>query len=143
MAERKFAALAELRRRPDPPLLEDAPAPDTAGDETPSEAVPAGPEPEPVAPSIAPAAALAPEPPPVAATVPAPANVPAVVAPDAHRGRGRPPGKRSDPDWAPRTILMRSKIHRRVSIMLLERDSGPDLSELVDQLLTEWISKQT
>jgi hypothetical protein len=37
---------------------------------------------------------------------------------------------------------MRTKIHRRVSIMLLERDDGPDLSELVDQLLTEWISKQ-
>jgi hypothetical protein len=36
---------------------------------------------------------------------------------------------------------MRAKTHRRVSIMLLERDGGPDLSELVDELLTEWISR--
>ena len=35
------------------------------------------------------------------------------------------------------------KTHRRVSILLLERDDGPDLSELVDQLLTDWISKQS
>ncbi len=115
MVERRFAALAELRRRPEPTPAKEAPAPEVSGKAPPAEA----PEPTPE---------------------PAPAAVP---APETQKGRGRPPGKRSDPDWAPRTILMRSKIHRRVSIMLLERDNGPDLSELVDQLLTEWISKQS
>ncbi len=115
MVARRFAALAELRRRPEPTPAKEAPAPEVSGEAPPAEA----PEPTPE---------------------PAPAAVP---APETQKGRGRPPGKRSDPDWAPRTILMRSKIHRRVSIMLLERDNGPDLSELVDQLLTEWISKQS
>ena len=115
MVERRFAALAELRRRPEPTPANEAPAPEVSGEAPPAEA----PEPTPE---------------------PAPAAVP---APETQKGRGRPPGKRSDPDWAPRTILMRSKIHRRVSIMLLERDNGPDLSELVDQLLTDWISRQT
>ncbi len=122
MAERKFAALAELRRRPEPTPAEEAPAPEVSGKAPPAE--PPEPAPEPAPPSVA----ASPPPPPALET---------------QKGRGRPPGKRSDPDWAPRTILMRSKIHRRVSIMLLERDNGPDLSELVDQLLTEWISKQS
>ncbi len=132
MAERKFAALAELRRRPEPTPAEEAPAPEVSGKAPPAE--PTEPAPEPA--SAPPSVAASPPPPPA----PAPAAVPALGT---QKGRGRPPGKRSDPDWAPRTILMRSKIHRRVSIMLLERDDGPDLSELVDQLLTEWISKQS
>lgn len=58
------------------------------------------------------------------------------------RPMGRPPGKRSDPDWSPRTILMRTKTHRRVSGALLDNTKGPDLSELIDQLLTEWLERQ-
>ena len=58
------------------------------------------------------------------------------------RPMGRPPGKRSDPDWSPRTILMRTKTHRRISGALLDRAKGPDLSELIDQLLTEWLDRQ-
>jgi hypothetical protein len=95
-AERRFAALAQLRRR-------------SEGEEARSDA--------------ATAAAVVP---------PAPAP----------RPQGRPPGKRSDPNWKPRTILMRTKTHRRVVGVLLERDDGPDLSELVDELLTEWLAKQ-
>ena len=138
MAERKFAALADLRRRPELPADEDAPPRGRVSE----------PPPEPPAPVIQapPLSASPPDPtpPPATATPPAPvATLPSALVPvDVQKGRGRPPGKRSDPDWAPRTILMRSKIHRRVSIMLLEQDNGPDLSELVDQLLTDWISKQ-
>ena len=94
-AERRFAALAQLRRRPQ-------------GEEAPFDAATA------------------------AVVRPAPAP----------RPQGRPPGKRSDPNWKPRTILMRTKTHRRVAGVLLERDDGPDLSELVDELLTEWLAKQ-
>ncbi|MCI0755332.1 hypothetical protein [Teichococcus vastitatis] len=120
MAERKFAALANLRR-PDP--LPPEPPPAMA---------------EPVQPAVEQA-----HPSPVPLPPPTPVRASPPVLVEAGKGRGRPPGKRSDPDWAPRTILMRSKTHRRVSIMLLERDDGPDLSELVDQLLTNWLSKQT
>ena len=61
----------------------------------------------------------------------------------AEKVRGRPPGKRSDPGWKPRTILMQITTHRRVSGLLLDQDEGPDLSELIDQLLREWISTKT
>lgn len=94
MAERKFAALADLRRQQDLDVATLQPSPEL----------------------------------PVVAT---------------EKGRGRPPGKRSDPGWKPRTILMRTKTHRRVSGILLEQDDGPDLSELIDQLLSEWISRHT
>lgn len=92
MAERKFAALADLRRQQNPDV--------------------AAPQPSPELPVIT------------------------------NKARGRPPGKRSDPGWKPRTILMRTKTHRRVSGLLLEQDDSPDLSELIDQLLSDWISRQ-
>ena len=103
MAERKFAALAGLRK----------------GEGTPP------------APPAAPAA------PPVA--VPEPVAAPAVPI---ARPMGRPPGKRSDPGWRPKTILMRTQTHRRVSAILIERDNKPDLSELVDELLSKWVTEQ-
>ena len=55
---------------------------------------------------------------------------------------GRPPGKRSDPDWSPRTILMNRHTHKSVSRILLEADSAQDLSEVIDDLLKAWIAKQ-
>ena len=146
MAERKFAALAALRRPPEPPA-DEIPTSNRADAQvtlqaSPVEAPRPSPPPElpPPSPSVpAPVAAS----PPVPAPTPAAAPVPTAIASETPKGRGRPPGKRSDPDWAPRTILMRSQTHRRVSIMLLEKDRSPDLSELVDELLQEWISKQT
>ncbi len=141
MAERKFAALAELRRRPEPPPTDEPPAPDQAESAPPPQGAPR-PEPEPPAAPIPVPVVAAPPPAPAPAPPPIAAAVPAAIVPEVQKGRGRPPGKRSDPDWAPRTILMRSKTHRRVSIMLLERDGSPDLSELVDELLAEWISRQ-
>ncbi len=119
MAERKFAALAELRRRP----TADPASPDSTLELT-----------------AAPVAEVPSTPAAVVAPVPSSIVTP-VAEPLAEKGRGRPPGKRSDPDWKPRTILMRTRTHRRVSGLLLERDDGPDLSELVDMLLTDWISK--
>ena len=140
MAERKFAALAELRQRQDLPPL-------TPAQETPEQATAAPPIEPPALEQSPTAAAPSPTPPSpkVQESLPVPIAkaVAAVIAPEVQKGRGRPPGKRSDPDWAPRTILMRAKTHRRVSIMLLEQDGGPDLSELVDELLTNWISRQT
>ena len=77
-----------------------------------------------------------PAPDPVAETLshPPPAEVP--------RPMGRPPGKRSDPDWAPRTILMRKSTHKNTTRQLLDTDDERDLSELVDELLRGWLHKQ-
>jgi hypothetical protein len=111
MAERRFAALAHIRRRSEEGEGEGMPPPELPVVEA--------------APATPPAA-----PPPV---------TPMTYAP---RSQGRPPGKRSDPDWKPKTILMKTKTHRRVSTVLIERDDAPDLSELVDELLVEWLKKQ-
>jgi hypothetical protein len=61
----------------------------------------------------------------------------AVVA----RRRGRPAGKRSDPAWKPYTVLLRKETHKGVSRRLQDMDVGQDLSELVDELLTEWLER--
>jgi hypothetical protein len=50
-------------------------------------------------------------------------------------------GKRSDPEWANITILMRKSIKRDVRRRLEDEGEGRDISELVDQLLIDWLGK--
>jgi hypothetical protein len=59
------------------------------------------------------------------------------------RGRGRPPGKRSDPDYQPTTVLLRKHTKKTAARLLEDIDSGQDLSDLIEQLLGEWIQKQS
>jgi hypothetical protein len=59
------------------------------------------------------------------------------------RGRGRPPGKRSDPDYQPTTVLLRKLTKKTAARLLEDINSGQDLSDLIEQLLAEWIQKQT
>lgn len=68
---------------------------------------------------------------------PAPARETAPV-----RGKGRPPGKRSDPDYQPTTVLLRKQTKKTASRLLEDASTGQDLSELIEQLLTEWIQQQ-
>ena len=62
---------------------------------------------------------------------------------DTLRGRGRPPGKRSDPDYQPTTVLLRKHTKKTAARLLEDINSGQDLSDLIEQLLGEWIQKQT
>jgi hypothetical protein len=59
------------------------------------------------------------------------------------RGRGRPPGKRSDPDYQPTTVLIRKQTKRTASRLLEDTNADQDLSDLIEQLLTEWIDRQS
>ena len=59
------------------------------------------------------------------------------------RGRGRPPGKRSDPDYQPTTVLLRKHTKKTASRLLEDTNAAQDLSDLIEQLLTEWIQKQS
>jgi hypothetical protein len=59
------------------------------------------------------------------------------------RGRGRPPGKRSDPDYQPTTVLLRKHTKKTANRLLEDTNAAHDLSDLIEQLLTEWIQKQT
>ena len=59
------------------------------------------------------------------------------------RGRGRPPGKRSDPDYQPTTVLLRKHTKKTAPRLLEDINAAHDLSDLIEQLLTEWIQKHS
>jgi hypothetical protein len=65
------------------------------------------------------------------------------VAAEPARGKGRPPGKRSDPDYQPTTVLLRQQTKKMANRLLEDKSTGQDLSELIEQLLTEWIRRQS
>jgi hypothetical protein len=57
--------------------------------------------------------------------------------------RGRPrTGKRSDEGFEQVTAYIRRDTHRKIKIALLETDDGRDFSDLVEDLLTRWLSSQ-
>lgn len=53
--------------------------------------------------------------------------------------RGRPSGKRSDPDYVGFTTYIRKDTHRKAKIALLEEGDGRELSELVEELISHWL----
>jgi hypothetical protein len=55
------------------------------------------------------------------------------------RRRGRPTGKRSDPDFEQTTAYIRKDTHRNVKIALLQEGQGREYSELVEDLLSKWL----
>jgi hypothetical protein len=59
------------------------------------------------------------------------------------RGKGRPPGKRSDPDYQPTTVLLRKHTKKTATRLLEDISSRQDLSDLIEQLLTEWIQQRS
>ena len=67
----------------------------------------------------------------------APQSAP-VVMPTKRRG-GRPRGKRSDPDFEQITAYIRKQTHHGVKIALLQEGRGQEFSELLENLLAEWL----
>ena len=72
------------------------------------------------------------------------ASLPTATALDDHlgRGKGRPPGKRSNPDYQATTLLLKERTKRTATRLLEDKKLGKDLSDLTEQLLTEWIRRQ-
>jgi hypothetical protein len=66
-----------------------------------------------------------------------------VIATEPMRGKGRPPGKRSDPDYQPTTVLLRHQTKKMANRLLEDGSTRQDLSELIEQLLTDWIQQQS
>ncbi len=56
--------------------------------------------------------------------------------------RGRPAGKRSAPDYVGFTTYIRRDTHRKAKIALLENEDGRELSELVEELIAEWLKNK-
>jgi hypothetical protein len=55
--------------------------------------------------------------------------------------RGRPPAKRSDPNYLGFTTYIRRDTHLKAKIALLQEGKNRELSELVESLLVEWLEK--
>jgi hypothetical protein len=55
---------------------------------------------------------------------------------------GRPPGKRSDPAYKQYSVLLKKHTHRQVTTLLRDREDSPDVSELLQQLLEQWLEQQ-
>jgi hypothetical protein len=56
------------------------------------------------------------------------------------QGLQRASGKRSDPQWGSITHLMRKSVKKAVRRRLEDEEQGRDLSTLIDELLTRWLS---
>ena len=56
--------------------------------------------------------------------------------------RGRPKGKRSDPNYEQVTAYIKKETYRQIKIALLQQEDVQDFSELVEKLLAEFLSTQ-
>jgi hypothetical protein len=57
---------------------------------------------------------------------------------------GRPAGgKKSNAEYQQVTAYIRKRTYRRVQIQLLEQDAKQDFSELVEELLAEWLEQKS
>lgn len=53
---------------------------------------------------------------------------------------GRRRGKKSNPDYRLRSLLLRNSTHRKATDKIRALDNGTDLSEVVNELLEQWTS---
>lgn len=61
----------------------------------------------------------------------------------APKQRGRPKGKRSDPTFEQVTAYIRKVTHQGVKIALLQEGQDREFSELVEELLSDWLRSRT
>jgi len=57
--------------------------------------------------------------------------------------RGRPKGKRSDPDYEQVTAYIRKDTHASIKIALLQEGQKREFSHLVQELLDEWLKSRS
>jgi hypothetical protein len=69
----------------------------------------------------------------------APPDVPVSASTCPVRSKGRPPGKRSDPAWKLYSHFLKKQTHRDVTNILRNAENGQDLSDLLQQLLEQWL----
>ena len=67
---------------------------------------------------------------------------PTLAAPGQVRGKGRPPGKRSDPEWKLYSHFLKKQTQREAAHILSNDENGKDLSNVLQQLLEEWVARQ-
>lgn len=83
-----------------------------------------------------------PAPVPVAAPIAAPPPSPAPPEAPAERRPGRPRGKRSDPGYVQVTAYIPDDLHHNIKLALLQERKGREFSELVGELLADWLKSR-
>ncbi len=63
-------------------------------------------------------------------------------APSVPRPRGRPPGKRSDPEWKLFSHFLKRSTQRQATAILFETEADHDLSDVLQSLLEQWVARQ-
>lgn len=71
-----------------------------------------------------------------------PQAAPLQIQPEPPKKMGRPRGKRSDPNYEQVTAYIRRDTHTATKIALLQENQGREFSELVEDLLVEYLSTQ-
>ncbi len=56
------------------------------------------------------------------------------------RGRGRPPGKRTNPDYAQHSLWLPNALYARVGRKLVTDTGRREFSGLVERLLKRWLA---
>jgi hypothetical protein len=69
-------------------------------------------------------------------TPPTPGRPEALPAPT---GKGRAPGKRSNPAWKQHTVMLEKENHLAALDILRRQDTGKDISDLLNGLLAHWV----
>ena len=70
------------------------------------------------------------------------AVLPAQTVNQTSNKQGRPPAKRSDPNFVGLTTYVRKDTHRRAKIALLQEGKGRELSHLVEDLISDWLNSE-
>jgi hypothetical protein len=56
-------------------------------------------------------------------------------------GKGRAPGKRSNPAWRQHTVMLEKETHLAALDILRRQDTGKDISDLLNGLLAHWVKQ--
>lgn len=65
-----------------------------------------------------------------------------VLPPLSLGSRGRPSGKRSDPEYEQVTAYIRKSTYKAAKIALLQEDQQRQFSELIEQLVNSWLQSK-
>ncbi len=57
------------------------------------------------------------------------------------RRKGRPAGKRSNPEWKLYSHFLKKRTQREATAVLRAEDNGSDLSDVLQQLLEQWVAQ--
>jgi hypothetical protein len=65
------------------------------------------------------------------------------ATPAPEKRKGRPPGKRSDPEWKLYSHFLKKRTQREATAILrAQEDESRDLSDVLQELLERWIKAQ-